>query len=56
MLTETVNGEKFQKVIIHYNCIGAIAISEELPIPEPDIELNTRRGVFISYVPSSASV
>jgi hypothetical protein len=53
---ETVNGENSQKVIIHYNCIGAITIPEELPIPKPDIELNTRRGVFISYVPSSASV
>lgn len=48
---ETVNGEQTQTVVIHYNCIGSITIPEELEIPEPQITVQTRKGVVVSYVP-----
>lgn len=48
---ETVNGEQTQTVVIHYNCIGSISIPEELSIPEPQITVQTRKGVVVNYVP-----
>ena len=53
---EKINGVKTQKLVIYYNCIGSIEIPEDIPIPEPDITLNTRKGVNLSYLPSSVSV
>ena len=46
--------EKMQE--IRYDCIGALKIAEALPIPVPSITMNTRRGVFVNYVPSIAAV
>ena len=53
---EKINGAKTQKLVIYYNCIGSIEIPKDIPIPEPDITLNTRKGVNLSYLPSSVSV
>lgn len=53
---EKINGVKTQKLVIYYNCIGSIEIPEDITIPEPDITLNTRKGVNLSYLPSSVSV
>lgn len=53
---EKVNGVKTQRVKIHYNCIGAITIPKELPIPEADITVKTRQGVTVSYCPAISSV
>ena len=36
-----------------YNCVGAITIPENLPLPMPDITVNTRKGVYVSYQPDS---
>ena len=46
---EIINGVRTQKVVIHYNCIGSIEIPDELDLPEPQITLNTRKGVSINY-------
>lgn len=51
---EKVNGEYFQKLTIHYNCIGSIAIPDVLPLPMPEITVNTRKGVYVNYDPSVA--
>lgn len=46
---EIVDGVKTQKITIYYNCIGSIEIPEELPIAAPEITLQTRKGVTVSY-------
>ena len=48
---EKIDGAWVQRLTIHYNCIGAIAIPEELTLPMPDITVNTRKGVYVSYQP-----
>lgn len=46
---EIVDGVKTQKITIYYNCIGSIEIPEDLPIAVPEITLQTRKGVTVSY-------
>lgn len=53
--TEKVDGVKTQKLVIYYNCIGAIEIPDDVPIPEADITIKTRKGVEVTYVPTAAS-
>lgn len=53
--TEKVNGAKTQKLVIYYNCIGTVEIPEDIPIPKPDITMNTRKGVNLSYLPQGTS-
>ena len=50
---EKINGTWVQRLTIHYNCIGAITIPEELTLPMPDITVNTRKGVYVSYQPDT---
>ena len=50
---EKINGTWVQRLTIHYNCIGAIIIPEELTLPMPDITVNTRKGVYVSYQPDT---
>ena len=50
---EKVDGVWVQRLTIHYNCVGAITIPEDLPLPMPDITVNTRKGVYVSYQPDS---
>ena len=52
--TEIVDGKRTQKIVIYYNCIGAISIPEDVSIPDAEITLNTRRGVQVSYQPQKA--
>ncbi len=47
--TEVIDGVKTQKIVIYYNCIGAIEIPEEIPIPEAEITMQTRKGVEVTY-------
>jgi hypothetical protein len=49
-----VNGSRTQRIVIYYNCIGAIEIPDEVAIPLPQITVNTRRGVTVKYDPASA--
>ena len=50
---EKVDGVRTQRLVIYYNCVGAIDIPTELPIPEPDIVMNTRKGVNLTYLPAA---
>ena len=48
---EKIDGTWVQRITIHYNCVGAISLPDELAIPTPDITVNTRKGVYVSYMP-----
>jgi len=45
--SEKIDGVHVQRLTIHYNCIGAIEIPDTLTMP--DITMQTRRGVTVSY-------
>ena len=54
---EVYNAEKIdsvweQRLRIHYNCVGEITIPKMLPLPIPDVTVNTRKGVFLNYAPA----
>jgi hypothetical protein len=51
---EKVDGRHVQQLIIYYNCIGAITIPDTLTLP--DITMNTRKGVYVTYSPYPAAV
>jgi len=46
---EIIDGVKTQRVNIHYNCVEMIDIPDDVVIDMPDIILNTRKGVSVSY-------
>ena len=48
---EKIDGEWVQKLTIHYNCIGALFIPDTDSLPVPDVTVNTRRGVYVTYEP-----
>lgn len=52
--TEKIDGVKTQKLVIYYNCIGSIEIPDDVPIPEVDVTMKTRKGVEVTYLPASA--
>ena len=45
-----------QRVVIHYNCIGAFDVPDRRKIPEADIIMETRKGVALSYTPEQVAV
>lgn len=49
---EKIDGEWVQKLTIHYNCIGALFIPDTNSLPVPDVTVNTRRGVYVTYEPA----
>lgn len=44
---EKVDGVWEQQLRIHYNCMGEITIPKLLPLPIPDVSVNTRKGVTV---------
>lgn len=46
---EKIDGVWEQRLRIHYNCVGKITIPKMLPLPIPDVTVNTRKGVFVNY-------
>ena len=46
---EKVDGVWEQRLTIYFNVIGPIIIPEDIPLPVPDVTVNTRRGVNVSY-------
>ena len=46
---EKIDGVQVQKFKIHYNCIGLIDIPNMPSIPEPEVLIQTRKGVAVSY-------
>jgi len=49
--SEKIDGVWVQRLRIHYNCVGEIDVPELLALPE--ISMLTRKGVNVSYSPSS---
>lgn len=49
---ERIDGEWVQKLTIYYNCIGALFIPDTDSLPVPDVTVNTRKGVFVTYEPA----
>ena len=52
---EKVDGVWEQRLTIHYNCVGVIDIPDSLPIPAPEVTMNTRKGVYVSYAATPAA-
>ncbi len=46
---EKIDAEWQQRLVIHHNCIGVITIPDILPIPAPEVSVNTRKGVVVNY-------
>ena len=46
---EKVDGVWEQRLTIHYNVIGPIVILEDIPLPAPEVTVNTRKGVWVNY-------
>lgn len=53
---EKQDGITTQRVVIHYNCIGAFDVPDRRKIPEADILLQTRKGVALGYAPGHIAV
>ena len=53
---EKQDGVTNQRVVIHYNCIGAFDVPDRRKIPEADIIMETRKGVALSYAPEQVAV
>ncbi len=53
---EKRDGITNQRVVIHYNCIGAFDVPDRRKIPEIDIIMETRKGVALSYAPTQIAV
>ena len=50
---EKIDGVWERRLRIHYNCVGVIEIPELIPLPAPEVSVNTRKGVVVNYAPSS---
>ena len=46
---KSLKGVHVQKLKINYNCVGSIEIPNALPLPEPEVLIQTRKGVAVSY-------
>ena len=53
---EKIDGVWEQRLRIHYNCVGAIEIPELIPLPAPEVSVNTRKGVVVNYAPCELAV
>lgn len=53
---EKIDGVWEQRLTIHYNCIGTIFIPDVLPLPAPEVSVNTRKGVVVNYAPSTIAI
>ena len=53
---EKIDGVWEQRLRIHYNCVGTIEIPTVLPIPIPEVSVNTRKGVVVNYAPCELAV
>ena len=53
---EKIDGVGEQRLRIHYNCVGTIEIPTVLPLPIPEVSVNTRKGVVVNYAPCELAV
>ena len=47
--SEKVDGIHIQKLTIHYRCVGTIEIPDLDKLSQPEVTMNTRKGVAVSY-------
>ena len=52
--SEKVDGVHIQRLTILYNCVGAIEIPKAIPAPE--VAMQTRKGVTVSYSHTQAAI
>ncbi|MCL2433409.1 MAG: DUF4368 domain-containing protein, partial [Clostridia bacterium] len=52
---EKIDGIWQQRLRIHYNCVGALSIPEQPTLPKPAVQIQTRRGVQVSYTPADTA-
>ena len=53
---EKIDGVWEQRLRIRYNCVGTIEIPTVLPLPIPEVSVNTRKGVVVNYAPCELAV
>ena len=53
---EKIDGVWEQRLRIHYHCVGTIEIPTVLPLPIPEVSVNTRKGVVVNYAPCELAV
>ena len=53
---EKIDGVWEQRLRIHYNCVGTIEIPTVLPLPIPEVSVNTRKGVVVNYAPCDVAI
>lgn len=53
---EKQDGITNQRVVTHYNCIGAFDVPDRRKSPETDMIMETRKGVALSYAPEQVAV
>ena len=46
---QKIDGVYVQRLTIHYNCVGSLAIPEMPSLSKPEVTVQTRRGVAVSY-------
>ena len=54
--SEKIDGVFMQRLTIYYNCVGVIEIPEKLQLPQPEVFMQTRKGVALSYSHSQNSM
>ena len=55
-MLKKIDGVWEQRLRIHYNCVGTIEIPTVLPLPIPEVSVNTRKGVVVNYAPCELAV
>ncbi len=53
---QKVGGVYVQKLTIHYNCVGSLVIPEIPSLPTPEVTMQTRKGVAVSYAAMQEAV
>lgn len=54
---EKINGVQVQRLTIHYNCVGTMEIiPQDLPLADPKVLIQTRKGVAVAYEPAQAVI
>ena len=53
---QKVDGVYVQRLTIHYNCIGSLAIPDMPSLPPPEVTVQTRKGVVVSYAAMQEAV
>lgn len=49
---ERIDGVQVQRLTIHYNCVGTLAIPSEEALAMPKVLVETRKGVRLTYRPA----